>query len=53
MGDERSAWQSSERKRMSYDTLAVRAEKAELQKENKRDQKLMDEFATRQANYKR
>jgi len=53
MGDERSAWQSSERKRMSYDTLAVRAEKAELLKENKRDQKPMDDFATRQANYKR
>lgn len=53
ISDERGAWQSSERKRMSYDTLAVRAEKAELQKQNKRDQKLMDEFATRQANYKR
>ena len=51
--DERGAWQSCERKRMSFDTLATRAEQAEQRKENKRDQKLMDEFATRQANYKR
>jgi flagellar protein FliJ len=51
--DERSQWQSCERKRMSYDTLATRVQKAEERKENKRDQKLMDEFATRQANYKR
>lgn len=51
--NERSAWQSCERKRMSYDTLATRAEQAEQRKENKRDQKLMDEHATRQANYKR
>jgi flagellar FliJ protein len=51
--DERSAWQASERKRMSYDTLATRAQKKELSKENKLDQKLMDEHATRQASYKR
>lgn len=51
--DERGAWQSCERKRMSFDTLVTRAEQAEQRKENKRDQKLMDEFATRQANYKR
>lgn len=51
--DERGAWQSSERKRMSYDTLATRVEQAKQHKENKREQKLMDEFATRQANYKR
>jgi len=50
---ERGAWQNSERKRMSFDTLATRAQQAEQTKENKRDQKLMDEFATRQANYKR
>lgn len=50
---ERSSWQSCERKRMSYDTLATRAQQVEQRKENKRDQKLMDEFATRQANYKR
>lgn len=53
MQDQRSAWQASERKRMSYDTLATRVEKEEQRQENKRDQKLMDEHATRQANYKR
>jgi flagellar FliJ protein len=53
INNERGAWQSCERKRMSYDTLATRAEQAELRKENKRDQKQMDEYATRQANYKR
>jgi flagellar FliJ protein len=51
--DERGAWQSSERKRLSYDTLATRAEQVEQRKENKRDQKMMDEYATRLANYKR
>ncbi|WP_194723088.1 flagellar export protein FliJ [Noviherbaspirillum malthae] len=51
--EERSAWQSSERKRMSYGTLAARKEAVELRKENKRDQKLMDEYANRLANYKR
>jgi len=51
--DERSQWQSCERKRMSYDTLATRMLKAEERKANKLDQKLMDEFATRQTNYKR
>lgn len=50
---ERSQWQSCERKRMSYDTLATRMQKAEEHKANKLDQKLMDEFANRQANYKR
>jgi flagellar protein FliJ len=50
---ERGVWQHSERKRMSFDTLATRAEKEEQRKENKRDQKLMDEFANRAANYKR
>ena len=38
---------------MSYDTLATRMLKAEERKANKLDQKLMDEFATRQTNYKR
>jgi flagellar FliJ protein len=51
--DERGSWQSCERKRMSFDALATRAQQVEQRKENKRDQKLMDEFATRQANYKR
>lgn len=53
MGNQRSAWQASERKRMSYDTLATRAEKQEQQRESKRDQKQTDELAARQAHYKR
>lgn len=44
---ERSAWQASERKRMSYDTLAARARQAELRLEVKRDQKQTDELAAR------
>lgn len=50
---ERSAWQQCERKRMSYETLVSRAETARLHKENKRDQKHMDEFAARSAMAKR
>jgi flagellar FliJ protein len=50
---ERSAWQASERKRMSYGTLADRAVKAEQQKEAKRDQKSTDEHAARALQYKR
>jgi flagellar protein FliJ len=51
--EEQSAWQQSERKRMSYDTLASRAHKEEQRKENKRDQKDTDEQATRSAHFKR
>ncbi len=50
---ERSAWQASERKRMSYGTLANRALKASQLAENKRDQKQTDEHAARQFLYKR
>lgn len=50
---EQSAWQQSERKRMSYDTLATRAHKEEQRKESKREQKNTDEQATRSAHYKR
>jgi flagellar FliJ protein len=50
---EKTAWQASERKRMSYSTLNDRADAAALQLENKRDQKQMDEHAARQAYYKR
>ncbi|MFT5532908.1 MAG: flagellar FliJ protein [Burkholderiaceae bacterium] len=49
----RAAWQSSERKRMSYGTLASRALKVAQQKEAKRDQKAMDEHAARAILYKR
>ena len=50
---ERTAWQACERKRMSYGTLADRADKAQQLKDNKRDQKQMDEHAARQLLYKR
>ncbi len=50
---ERGAWQAGERKRVSYDTLATRAEKDALRKENRRDQKITDEQAARLALYKR
>jgi flagellar FliJ protein len=50
---EKTAWQGSERKRMSYSTLNERADAAALKLENKRDQKQMDEHAARQAYYKR
>jgi flagellar protein FliJ len=53
IGEERSAWQASEKKRMSFDTLATRAQKAEERKEMQRDQKQTDEVATRQVHYKR
>jgi flagellar FliJ protein len=49
----RSAWQDSERKRMSYDTLATRAQKAREHKEARLDQKRTDEFAARRLLYKR
>ncbi|KQV54614.1 MULTISPECIES: flagellar export protein FliJ [unclassified Duganella] len=50
---EKQMWQDAERKRMSYSTLRDRAEAQELKKEAKRDQKAMDEHASRQAFFKR
>ncbi|MES2150430.1 MAG: flagellar export protein FliJ [Pseudomonadota bacterium] len=50
---EKRAWQASERKRLSYRTLNERAAAEALRVENKRDQKLMDEHAARQAYHKR
>ena len=50
---EKTAWQASERKRLSYRTLNERAANEALRIENKRDQKQMDEHAARQAYYKR
>jgi flagellar FliJ protein len=50
---EKKTWQDCERKRMSYGTLADRADKAQQIKDNKRDQKQMDEHAARQLLYKR
>ncbi len=53
INEKRTAWQATERKRLSYDTLASRAHKAEQHKENKRDQKLTDEHAARSMQFKR
>lgn len=50
--DERKAWQGSERKRISYDTLATRAMKAQEVKAMKREQKQTDEFAARKLLYR-
>ena len=52
VGDQRLAWQSSERKRISYDTLAARAIKERQLRETRRDQKQTDEFAARKLIYK-
>lgn len=40
-------WQDHQQRLNAYDTLHTRAQNAELQRENKRNQKLMDEFAQR------
>jgi flagellar FliJ protein len=50
--NERKGWQECEKKRMSYETLATRAASARQQKENKREQKQMDEYAARSAMFK-
>jgi flagellar FliJ protein len=50
---EKQAWQACERKRLSFKTLNDRAAAEALARENKRDQKMMDEYANRQAFYKR
>jgi flagellar FliJ protein len=52
-GVEKAAWQACERKRLSYRTLNERAAAETLRRENKLDQKQMDEHANRQAYYKR
>lgn len=43
----RELWQESQRKKLSYEVLSKRSEQRELKVEQKRDQKLMDEFAMR------
>lgn len=40
-------WQDKQQRLNAFDTLHTRAQSAERQMENKRDQKLMDEFAQR------
>ena len=51
--ERRLAWQTGERKRMSYGTLANRAQQEEQARNNKRDQKAMDEHAARQHLFRR
>jgi flagellar FliJ protein len=43
----RALWQESQRKKLSYEVLSTRSAQRELKVEQKRDQKLMDEFAMR------
>lgn len=44
---ERKAWQHAERKRMSFDTLAQRAQQQAQQQAARREQKVTDEYASR------
>jgi flagellar FliJ protein len=44
---QRQLWQESQRKKLSYEVLSHRSDKRELKVEQKRDQKMMDEFAMR------
>lgn len=53
IGEARTAWQTCERKRLSYCTLQSRASQQAQRAEMKRDQKQTDEHATRQSFYKR
>ena len=46
---EKTTWQESERKRLSYRTLTERAAAEALTIDNKRDQKMMDDHAARTA----
>ena len=50
---QRTLWQESQRKKLSYDVLISRSDKRIAKVEQKRDQKLMDEFATRMTRNKR
>lgn len=49
----RTLWQESQRKKLSYDVLISRSDKRTAKIEQKKDQKLMDEFATRMTRTKR
>lgn len=49
----RELWQESQRKKLSYDVLIQRSDKRAHKSEQKKDQKLMDEFATRMTRTKR
>ena len=43
----RQLWQESQRKKLSYNVLSTRADMREFKVEQKKDQKMMDEFAMR------
>ena len=44
---QKQLWQESQRKKLSYEVLSDRTEKRVLKVEQKKDQKMMDEFAMR------
>ncbi len=44
---QRQLWQESQRKKLSYEVLSHRSDIRELKVEQKKDQKMMDEFAMR------
>lgn len=44
---QKQLWQDSQRKKLSYEVLSDRSDKRVLKVEQKKDQKLMDEFAMR------
>ena len=50
---EKATWQAAERKRVSYSTLRDREAAKQQKVEAKRDQKAMDEHASRQAFFRR
>lgn len=53
VGQARTVWQACEQRKMSFVTLADRADKAAMRRESWREQKQNDEFAARQAQHKR
>ena len=44
---QKELWQESQRKKLSYEVLSQRSDKKAHQAEQKKDQKMMDEYATR------
>jgi flagellar FliJ protein len=44
---QKQLWQESQRKKLSYEVLSERSDKRVLKVEQKKDQKMMDEFAMR------
>ncbi len=49
----RELWQESQKKKLSYDVLLERSDKRAMKVEQKKDQKMTDEFATRISRTKR